>query len=539
MFPALVTPSVRRLRLMALVAVLLAVGFVATVWISYLVSKENIHHLLVEHELPLTSDTVYSEIQKDLVRPIFISSMMASDTFLRDWALRGERDVGEVAKYLSEIKSRYGAVTSFFVSERTGNYYHPSGIARRVRAGDPREAWYFRVRAMAEPYEINVDTDQVNQDAMTIFINFRVYDYDQRFLGAAGVGLTVDTVRRLVAEYQQRYRRIIYFVDKEGRITLPGSGPDADRIGDVEGLRGLADRVLAKESGSYQYERNGRSHLLNVRYVPELHWYLFVEKIEDEELTDIRNALVLNLALCAAITMAVLLAIHLFIGRQQRQARAGREEALRFISHDLRSPLASIVTLAEGGGDTPCPALLGRAGDYAETALHLADGLVQLMRAEAADPARFAIVDLAEAARDAADQLWAAARAKEIDLRQDIADEAPVLADRAMLTRALANLLDNAVKFSPAGGSVTLAVRREGGHWLASVADQGPGIAAERLPRIFQPYQRGQAADSRIPGVGLGLAIVKAVAESHGGAVAVTSPPEGGTTFSLQLPMAS
>jgi signal transduction histidine kinase len=524
---------------MALVAVLLAVGFVATVWISYLVSKENIHDLIVDHELPLTSDTVYSEIQKDLVRPIFISSMMASDTFLRDWVLRGERDTAAIAKYLNEIKARYGAVTSFFVSDRTGNYYHPTGVARQVKADDPRESWYFRVRAMAAPYEINVDADQNNQDAMTIFINFRVHDYDQRFLGVAGVGLTVDTVQRLVAQYQKRYQRIIYFVDKEGRIALPGSGPAVQRIDQVEGLRQIADRVLAAESGSYQYESDRRNHLLNVRYVTELHWHLFVEKIEDDELTDIRRTLVLNLALCAAITMAVLLAIHLFISRQQRQAQQTREDTLRFFSHDLRAPLASIVTLADGARETPCPALLDRASHYAQNALHLTDGLVQLMRAEAVDRRHFATLDLAEVIRDAADQTWAAASARDIQVRQEVGDEALVSGDRTLLTRAMTNLLDNAIKFSPAGSVVTLSLRRAGEHWIASVADQGPGIPAQRLAQIFLPYHRGQPADPRAPGVGLGLAIVKAVAESHGGAVEAVSVPNQGATFSLRLPAIS
>jgi len=527
----------RRFRLMVLVTLLLGFGFVATVWISYLVSRDNIRHLIVEQELPLTSDTIYSEIQKDLVQPIFISSMMASDTFLRDWTLRGERNVDEIAKYLAEVKTRYGAVTSFFVSERSGAYYHPSGIARHVRADDPKEAWYYRVRAMSEPYEINVDADAINRDAMTIFINFRVFDYEHRFLGATGVGLAVDTVQRLVADYQTRYRRIVYFVDEKGHIVLPGTGPAASNIGEVEGLADLKAKILSQQSGSYQYHHQGHTHLLNVRYVPELKWRLFVEKVEDEELGDIRKVLVFNLALCAAIMTAVLLSIHFYIARQQRAARASREETLRFISHDLRSPLTSIAILAEDGNGSGCPALLDRAGRYAKGALHLTDGLVQLMRAEATDRQRFGDVDLAEAARDAADQIWAAAKAKGIELHQVIEGEAWVSGDRSQLGRALANLLDNAVKYSPAGSRVVLAVQRDRNDWIASVADQGGGIPEAKLARMFLPYHRDEEAiDPQVPGVGLGLAIVKAVAESHGGRVDVDSKPGQGTRFTLRLP---
>lgn len=108
---------------------------------NYHVSKAAIRESIVASELPLTSDNIYSEIQKDLIRPIFVSSMMASDTFLRDWALAGERDAGQIVKYLREVKVRYGAFTSFFVSERTRTYYQcrrryagPADRARRQGA---------------------------------------------------------------------------------------------------------------------------------------------------------------------------------------------------------------------------------------------------------------------------------------------------------------------------------------------------------------------------------------------------------------------
>jgi len=83
--------------------------------------------------------------------------MMANDTFLRDWVLDGERDPVSVAKYLGEIKSKYEMVASFFVSEKTRNYYFPGAVLKQIDETDWRDVWYFRVRQMTEPYEINVD----------------------------------------------------------------------------------------------------------------------------------------------------------------------------------------------------------------------------------------------------------------------------------------------------------------------------------------------------------------------------------------------
>ncbi|QDX82112.1 GGDEF domain-containing protein [Denitratisoma sp. DHT3] len=309
-----------RHRLMLLLGTLLTLGFLTTSLGSYFVSKREIHDAIVDRELPLTSDTVYSEIQKDLVRPVFISSMMASDTFLRDWVLHGEKDVTLITKYLKEVKSRYGAFSSFFVADGSSTYYHAGGVLKKVRPDEYRDIWYYRVRAMSEPYEINVDLDMANRDTMTIFVNYRVLDYQGRYLGATGVGLTVDAVRHLLSDYQKRYQRSVYFVTQTGKVVLFGSQPlPADDIHAVSGLGAIADRILANPAGSYQYRLDGRDHLLNVRYVPELKWYLFVEKVEDDALSSIRRALYLNLAVCVGVTLLILALTGVTLRRYQQR----------------------------------------------------------------------------------------------------------------------------------------------------------------------------------------------------------------------------
>src|SRR5690606_9595476 len=112
---------------------------------------------------------------------------------------------------------------------------------KQVQEGEPRDAWYFRVRAMAEPYEISVDPDLANGDRLTFFINFKVFDYEEQLIGVAGVGLTVDAVVKLVDDYQRRYDRSIYFTDRSGQLVLTGAsgGPmgaqRGQRLAEVEG----------------------------------------------------------------------------------------------------------------------------------------------------------------------------------------------------------------------------------------------------------------------------------------------------------------
>jgi diguanylate cyclase (GGDEF)-like protein len=309
--------------LLLTLVIVLGCGFLATSLLSYYASRTSIRDNIINTELPLTSDTVYSEIQKDLVRPVLISSMMARDTFMRDWVVEGERNPQQITRYLKEVMDHYGAYTSFFVSDSSLTYYQARGILKKIDAREPRDVWYYRVRDMEAPYEINVDPDMANKDNLTFFINYKVFDYDNKFIGATGVGLTVDAVIKLIDRYQQRYQRSVYFVDAFGRIVLTGAegGPKGAAIGQslnqLPDLANLMAQMPKPLSGTYEYQIQGHSHFLNVRYIPELHWYLFVDKEEDSALSDVRHSLYLNLFICSIITLIVVYLLHLVVSRFQ------------------------------------------------------------------------------------------------------------------------------------------------------------------------------------------------------------------------------
>jgi two-component system phosphate regulon sensor histidine kinase PhoR len=132
-----------------------------------------------------------------------------------------------------------------------------------------------------------------------------------------------------------------------------------------------------------------------------------------------------------------------------------------------------------------------------------------------------------------------AARAAEsrIALRNEVAEDVVVQADARRLEQMLANLCDNAIKFSGEGGTVTVAHERAGGRDRISVSDTGEGIAPAHIPRIFERFYRVDRARSRaLGGTGLGLAIVKHLARAHGGEAAVRSIPGQGSTFTIELP---
>ncbi|MCW8932726.1 MAG: sensor domain-containing diguanylate cyclase [Gammaproteobacteria bacterium] len=310
----------RKLRFVALLTTLLLIGFLSTSYISYFVAHESIVSQVEKTTLPLTSDNIYSEIQQDLLRPIFISSIMAQDTFVRDWVINGEKDESAMIRFLKEIQVQYGTVTSFFVSEKTRKYYHSTGVLKVVNKINKQDEWYFRVQGMLQDYEINVDVDTADKTSLTIFINHRIYDYEGQYIGAIGVGLAVEAVKTLIENYKNRYGRQIYFVDKEGNLTLRGiSHNGMENIRQEDGLSIFATKILTSPSSSVIYEKDDMKTYLNSRFVPEFKWYLIVEQQEDAAELRIQNTLMMNLFVSTIFSIIIVFLVNLIIGRYQHK----------------------------------------------------------------------------------------------------------------------------------------------------------------------------------------------------------------------------
>lgn len=308
-------------KLILTIGLILVVGFMATSLISYFVSLSLLRSEITINELPLTSDNIYSEIQRDLLRPIFISSLMATNTFLRDWVIQGEKDQTQIKKYLRDIMEKYNTVTSFFVSEKTRLYYYPGGILKKVSPGEKRDLWYFRVLKMKKNYEINVDPDMANKDTMTIFINYRVYDYDGNYIGATGVGLTVSAVKRLIKTYQNKYHRRVFFIDQKGDLTLSGTNflNEVKNIFQLKRYAGFAEAIRSKKEGFFRYKNGNEIVHMNSRYISEFGWYLIVEQSERKTTKNIFTTLIFNLVICAVVTIVILVLVTLTITAYQNR----------------------------------------------------------------------------------------------------------------------------------------------------------------------------------------------------------------------------
>lgn len=224
-----------------------------------------------------------------------------------------------------------------------------------------------------------------------------------------------------------------------------------------------------------------------------------------------------------------------------------RREFVANVSHELKTPLASIKAYAEtlkmGALNDPEHGLafVGRIEEQAERLHQLILDLIHLARVESGQEAfEIVDVDLGEAVQDALDQYSASAAQKQITL-EAIAPLKPVIArgDEDGIRTILSNLVDNALKYTPAGGRVTLRWHADEHAALLEVQDSGIGIAEKDQARIFERFYRVDRARSReLGGTGLGLAIVKHLAQAFGGSVGLVSVPKQGSSFRIRLALA-
>lgn len=293
--------------------------------------------------------------------------------------------------------------------------------------------------------------------------------------------------------------------------------------------------------GADRLARAGSRRVLWVPITIRGHSLGALQMITPEELEHDRELISMTDAVARLLTQLV----------ERRRAEQAAErlkgEFFGMVSHEMRTPLTSIIGYAELLADVEAENLSEQGRSFVEVIernarreMRLVGDLLILVRIEAGT---FTIdleaASLAELAREAVDAALPRADGAGVTLSMHVAADLPPLAgDPHRLGQVLDNLLSNAIKFTPEGGEVELHLSRENQAAVVEVRDSGIGIPADEQKRLFDRLYRASSATRRhIPGVGLGLTIVKAIVEAHEGKVSVRSEEGVGTTFRVELPV--
>ena len=228
---------------------------------------------------------------------------------------------------------------------------------------------------------------------------------------------------------------------------------------------------------------------------------------------------------------------------REELVQKSRRELIAWISHDLRTPLAGIRAMAEALEDFMVedpPTYYGRIREQAERLSIMVDDLFELSKIDAGTfTLTLQSVSLYDVVSDTVADLRTLSRGREIDFQAAPGQDLSVTADPRALSRAVGNLLLNAIQHTPAGSPITVTVEIVDGQARVAVIDRGGGISERDLTQIFEPGWRGSAARTPHPsasgGAGLGLAIVRGIAAAHSGEVSVCNVP-GGCRFDLVIP---
>lgn len=278
--------------------------------INYQASLKRMQTQLIKRSLPLSIDNIYTEIQKNIIEPNLISSMMATNTFLKDWLINEENNVEKITKYLSTIKNKYSMFNTFLVSEKSGNYYSSKGFLEQVKEDNPNNQWYFKFKDKQSHHEINLDFNEHLDDSMIFFINYKIFDDEFQYLGATGIALKTAYVNKMLNFFRTTYNFKVYFIDKKGKVILSEHGiKTPENISKIPELKNQKNDIFSSLSRSVQYKKDGSHYLLNTKYISELDLILMVEAKIDNFTKEVRTTFYFNLFVSLLITLMVILII--------------------------------------------------------------------------------------------------------------------------------------------------------------------------------------------------------------------------------------
>ncbi|MFZ6726739.1 sensor domain-containing diguanylate cyclase [Undibacterium sp. MH2W] len=305
---------------------ILVIGFTGTQVASFFIGQNTLTQSITEQSLPALSDHLTSEYQKTFLRPSAVAQL-ANNVFARDWLINGEADTEQLTQFLKDIKNKHNARESILVSEQSRHLYSSTGNIKTLSITEPRDNWYFQFRNLKIPSEVNIDTDPLNHDVMSMTINYKLLDPSGKFIGIIGlhgININADLLKNVIDRNENYFHSSIYIVDKHGDAVLTGNRAEfrRDNLNNTDGIKTIAATILGNKKNipvALQYSSETSAHFVNIRALPELGWQLIIDKNKDAALQPLLNVLICNLA--AGLTLTIVLTLMAFFVIKKYETR--------------------------------------------------------------------------------------------------------------------------------------------------------------------------------------------------------------------------
>lgn len=254
--------------------------------------------------LPLSVDNIYTEIQKNILEPSIIASMMSHDTFLIDWLKNSEQETQKIQDYLENVRNKYGTIVAFLVSKKSKNYYTHEGVIKQVKKSEAEDAWYYRFKNSTQDHEINLDWNEHISQNMIMFINYKIFDNEYKFLGATGVGIQISYIQDMLTMFHECYSLKVSFCSADGELLL-SRYEKIKNIYEIPALAQYRESLFNKNNKAIEFEMHGTTHILQTKYIPELDTYILVEADMNDFTKETKSIFYFNLFVSMLLTFFI------------------------------------------------------------------------------------------------------------------------------------------------------------------------------------------------------------------------------------------
>ena len=296
-------------KLLFLIILMLLILTLVLSTVNYKTMFSLVNKQIQQQSLPLALDNIYTDIQKQIIEPYLITSMMANDTFVKEWLLN-DSNPNKIQKYLASIKTEYGLLSAILVDDKTKSYYTQDGFLETLHPKNRDNKWYFRFKNSHKSREINIDTNVKIDKSLIMFMNNKILDKNGTLIGITSTGVKIASIDNMLAMFRQKYHLEVYLFDQELNIILTQKDNQSIKnLKDIQEFKEHKKSLAAKSSAMFQYNSKNDIFIVNTKYIPELNIYILVKAKLSDFTQSIKQAYFFNLFISILTTLFVTLVI--------------------------------------------------------------------------------------------------------------------------------------------------------------------------------------------------------------------------------------